>query len=65
MALIGVFEGVVFVCDKVHCLDSSKQSQALANLWMLTTLPSQIHNAKLQLCLRSALEFFSLTPLGQ
>ena len=63
--LNGIFEGVVFSRDKIHCLDPSKQPRALANLWMLATLASQIHNAKLRLRLRSALEFFSLALLGQ
>ena len=28
----GICQGVVFSCDKIHCLDPSKQPWALANL---------------------------------
>ena len=36
MVLIGVFEGVVFSHDKIHCLDPSKQPWALTNLQTLS-----------------------------
>ena len=65
MVSFGICQGVVFSCDKIHCLDPSKQSWALANLWMLASLASQIQNAKLRLCLRSAFGFFNLTSLSE
>ena len=61
----GICQGVVFSRDKIHCLDPSKQPQALANLWTLASLTSQIQNAKLRLRLRSAFEFFNLASLSE
>ena len=59
----GICQGVVFSRDKIHCLDPSKQPRALANLWTLASLASQIQNAKLRLRLRSAFVFFNLASL--
>ena len=61
----GICQGVVFSHDKIHCLDPSKQPRALANLWTLALLTSQIQNAKLRLCLCSAFVFFNLASLGE
>lgn len=61
----GICQGVVFSCDKIHCLDPSKQPRNLANLWMLASLATQIQNAKLQLHLRSAFGFFNLASLSK
>ena len=61
----GICQGIVFSRDKIHCLDPSKQPRALANLWTLASLASQIQNAKLRLRLRSAFGFFNLASLGE
>ena len=65
MVSFGIYQGVVFSHDKIHCLDPSKQPRALANLWMLASLASQIQNAKLRLHLHSAFGFFNLTSLSE
>ena len=65
MVSFGICQGVVFSHDKIHCLDPSKQPRALANLWMLASLASQIQNAQLRLCLHSASWFFNLALLSE
>jgi len=57
--------GVVFLHDRIHCLDPSKQPRALASLWTLASLASQIQNAKLRLRLRLPFRFVNITSLSE
>ena len=57
----GIFQGVLFYHDKIHCLDQLK-----CHCYFVTTPnKSQIHNTKLLLCLYSTFDFLALLCLAK